>query len=213
MAYRSEIANQQREIKILYGVIAGLVIIVAGLYAGWFTAPGRIDLNYPPDLRNGATQKLGDMPPANVYAFAHYIFQQINYWPENGSQDYGKAVYRFAAYLTPKYRQQLLDDLKERGKAGELQRTRTVSEVPGHGYEEKRVDILGNGSWVVWLDLQMDETVNGIPVKRAALRYPIHVVRYDVSRETNPYGLALDGYTSEGPRRLTEEELKGVAKQ
>lgn len=212
MAYRSAIANLEREKKLLYAVIAGLVIVATGLYAGWVTAPSRIDINYPPDLRNGATLKLGEVPPANVYTFAHYIFQQLNYWPEDGSQDYGKAVFRFAAYLTPQYRQQLLDDLKERGKAGELQRTRTVAEIPGHGYAENRVDILGNGSWIVWLDLQMNETVNGVPVKQAALRYPIHVVRYDVSRETNPYGLALDGYSDEGPRRLTEEELKGGTK-
>lgn len=208
MAYRSAIANLEREKKLLYGIIAGLVIVASGLYAGWLTAPSRIDLNIPPDLRNGATLKIGEVPPANVYTFAHYIFQQLNYWPEDGSQDYGKAVFRFAAYLTPHYRQQLLEDLKERGKAGELQRTRTVTEIPGHGYAENRVDILGNGSWIVWLDLQMTETVNGVPVKQAALRYPIHVVRYDVSREVNPYGLALDGYSDEGPRRLSDEELK-----
>ncbi len=208
MAYRSENANLQRENKILRWVIAGLVIVASGLYMGWRAAPTDIDLHYPPDLRNGATQKLGEVPPANVYAFAHYIFQQINYWPEDGTQDYGKAVFRFAAYLTPQYRQQLLEDLKERGKAGELQRTRTMAEIPGHGYAENRVDILGNGSWIVWLDLQMTETVNGVPVKQAALRYPLHVVRYDVSRETNPYGLALDGYSDEGPRRLTIDELK-----
>jgi len=212
MAYRSEIANLQRVNKILLWVIVLLVIVAAGMYAGWYSAPSRIDLDIPPDLRNGTTMKVGEKHPANVYAFAHYVFQQINYWPEDGSQDYGKAVFRFAAYLTPQYRQQLLEDLKERGKAGELQRTRTVAEIPGHGYEEKRVDILGNGSWIVWLDLQMNETVNGVPVKQAALRYPIHVVRYDVSRETNPYGLALDGYSDEGPRRLTDEELKGGVK-
>lgn len=209
MAYRAEIANLQRENKILYGVIVGLMMVAGGLYAGWYSAPSRLALDIPPDLRNGATLTVGEKHPANVYAFAHYVFQQINYWPEDGTQDYGKAVYRFAAYLTPPYRQQLLEDLKERGKAGELQRTRTVAELPGHGYEEKRVDIEGNGSWVVWLDLQVTETVNGVPVKQAALRYPVRVVRYDVSRATNPYGLAIDGYAADGPRRLTPEELKG----
>lgn len=212
MAYRSEIANLQRENKILSWVIALLLLVAAGMYAGWYSAPSRIEIDIPPDLRNGATMKIGEKHPANVYMFAHYIFQQLNYWPEDGTQDYGKAVYRFAAYLTPYYRQQLLDDLKERGKAGELQRTRTVTEIPGHGYEENRVDILGDGSWIVWLDLQMTETVNGVPVKQAALRYPLHVVRYDVSRESNPYGLAINGYASDGPRRMTEEELKGIAK-
>jgi hypothetical protein len=44
-------------------------------------------------------------------------------------------------------------------------------------------------------------------VKRTAIRYPLRVVRYAVDLETNPWGLALDGFGAEGPRRLTDAEL------
>ena len=33
------------------------------------------------------------------------------------------------------------------------------------------------------------------------------VVRQAIDPETNPWGLALDGYASDGPRRLTDAEL------
>jgi hypothetical protein len=33
------------------------------------------------------------------------------------------------------------------------------------------------------------------------------VVRQAIDPEANPWGLALDGYASDGPRRLTDAEL------
>jgi len=50
-------------------------------------------------------------------------------------------------------------------------------------------------------------------VKRTAIRYPLRVVSLAVDPEANPWGLALDGFASEGPRRLTELELGEDAEQ
>ena len=86
-------------------------------------------------------------------------------------------------------------------------RVRGVQEIPGHGYEERRVDLLNEDAWIVWLDLDLLESVKGMTVKRTAIRYPLRVVRYAVDLETNPWGLALDGFGAEGPRRLTDAEL------
>ena len=44
-------------------------------------------------------------------------------------------------------------------------------------------------------------------VKKTAIRYPLRVVRHAVDLEANPWGLALDGFAAEGPRRLSEAEL------
>jgi hypothetical protein len=44
-------------------------------------------------------------------------------------------------------------------------------------------------------------------VKQTTIRYPIRVVRQAIDPEANPWGLALDGYASDGPRRLTDAEL------
>ena len=189
-------------------IIVFLILIIAFAFYGWHKTPNQLRVYIPPDLRSGSVQQVGEIPPSNVYAFAHYIFQQINRWPENGEKDYGKRLFTHAGYLTPRFEAALKADLELRGKRGELAyRTRAVSELPGHGYEERRVDLKGNGVWVVWLDLQIQETVQGMDVKDTVIRYPLRVVRYGIDPESNPWGLALDGFAEE-PRRLTDEELK-----
>ena len=48
---------------------------------------------------------------------------------------------------------------------------------------------------MVSLDLMIEEMVLGERVKSRAVAYPVRVVRYDVDRELNPWGLALDCLT------------------
>lgn len=166
-----------------------------------------IRVHVPPDLRSGAVLENGEIKPPNVYAFAAYIFQQLNHWAENGEHDYGQQIFSMAPYLTPRFREYLTNDLELRGKRGELSnRVRGAQPIPGHGYEERRVDILDADSWMVWLDLIVSETVQGMPVKNISIRYPIRVVRYNVDPELNPWGLALDGFADQGPMRLTDDE-------
>lgn len=209
MRYRREIDNVRAHITTLRAVIGVQLLLLLLVWYGWMSAPEHLRIHLPPDLRSGAELSVKEIPPANVYAFAHYIFQQLNHWPENGDKDYGAAIFRLSPYLTPRYRAELEADLDLRGRRGELAyRRRGVQELPGHGYEERRVDMLGNDAWVVWLDLSINEWVQGMTVKRTAVRYPIRVVRYAVDPELNPWGLALDGFTEEGPRRLTDAEQK-----
>ncbi len=193
----------------LWAVIAIQVVVIAGLWFGWSQAPARLTVHIPPDLRSGAVLAVDEVPPANVYAFAFYIFQQLNRWPEDGATDYGRAIFRVSPYLTPRYRADLIADLEQKGRQGELAyRVRGMQQIPGHGYEERRVDVLSAQAWIVWLDLDLLESVKGMTVKRTAIRYPLRVVRYAVDLEANPWGLALDGFGAEGPRRLTDAELK-----
>ncbi|MDZ7840880.1 MAG: TIGR03746 family integrating conjugative element protein [Gammaproteobacteria bacterium] len=207
MRYRKEIDNVRAHINTLRGAIALLAVLLLLVWYGWHQAPAHLRVHIPPDIRSGAVMKADEVPPADVYAFAHYIFQQLNHWPENGDEDYGAAIYRLSPYLTPRYRAELEADLELRGRRGELAyRRRGVQELPGHGYEERRVEILDAETWVVWLDLSISEWVKGMTVKQTAVRYPLRVVRYDVDPELNPWGLALDGFTEEGPRRLSESE-------
>lgn len=212
MAYRLTVENLRQRVQIQNIGLVALTVVALGMWVGWYSAPTRMTIHVPPDLRNGAVLRANEIHPAHVYAFAFYIMQQVNYWPQDGQKDYAANVYRYSTYLTPRYREELVKDVDERGRKGELlMRQRTAHEVTGHGYEEKRVDVLGNGAWVVWLDLNISESVKGLNVKSATLRYPVRVVSYEVSPEQNPYGLALDGYADEGPRRLTDAEHNGGA--
>jgi integrating conjugative element protein (TIGR03746 family) len=208
--YRHEIDNVRAHLRSLWTVIGLQILIIAGLWFGWSQAPKELTVHVPPDLRSGATLSVAEVPPANVYAFAFYIFQQLNRWPEDGAQDYGRAIFRVSPYLTPKYRAELLNDLETKGRKGELAyRVRGLQEIPGHGFAERRVDILDAAVWVVWLDLDLFESVKGMTVKKTAIRYPLRVVRHAVDLEANPWGLALDGFAGDGPRRLTADELAG----
>jgi integrating conjugative element protein (TIGR03746 family) len=206
--YRYEIDNVRAHVRSLWDVIAIQAVVIAGLWYGWSQAPRELTVHIPPDLRSGAVLALNEVPPANVYAFAFYIFQQLNRWPEDGARDYGRAIYRVSPYLTPRFRAELLTELDYKGRRGELAyRVRGMQEIPGHGYAEQRVDVLGGDVWVVWLDLDLLESVKGMTVKRTAIRYPLRVVRFAVDLEANPWGLALDGFEGDGPRRLRDAEL------
>ncbi len=205
--YRFEIDNVRAHLRSLWAVIVIQVVVIAGLWFGWSQAPEQLTVHIPPDLRSGAVLAVDEVPPANVFAFAFYIFQQLNRWPEDGGRDYGRAIFRVAPYLTPRYRADLIAELEQKGRQGELAyRVRGMQEIPGHGFEERRVDVLSPKAWIVWLDLDLLESVKGMTVKRTAIRYPLRVVRYAVDLETNPWGLALDGFGAEGPRRLTDVE-------
>ncbi len=206
--YRYEIDNVRAHLRSLWVVIAIQVIIIAALWFGWSRAPERLTVHIPPDLRAGAALAVNAVSPPNVYAFAFYIFQQLNRWPVDGATDSGRAIFRVSPYLTPRYRADLITDLEQKGRQGELaHRVRGIQEIPGRGYEERRVDVLNADAWIVWLDLDLMESVKGMTVKRTAIRYPLRVVRYAVDLEANPWGLALDGFGTEGPRRLTDAEL------
>jgi len=201
--YRYEIDNVRSHLRSLWAVIALLLVIILALWIGLMRMPKDLTVHVPPDLRSGTTLAVGEVPPPNVYSFAYYIFQQLNRWPDNGAEDYGRAIYRVAAYLTPAYRQKLVADLAERGRQGELaNRTRSLQAIPGQAFHEDRVEVLSSDAWQVWLDLELQESVKGMTIKKTAIRYPLRVVRLAVDPETNPWGLALDGYGDAGPERL-----------
>lgn len=206
--YRHEIDNVRAHVRSLWIVIGLEVITILILGFSLVKAQENVVVHLPPDLRAGARLESGEVHPANVYAFAFYIFQQLNRWPDNGADDFGKAIYSLSAYLTPNYRATLQKELELKGRRGELiHRVRGMQERPGHRFDEMRVQILNDSTWVVWLDLELQESVKGMSIKRTSIRYPIRVVRYAVDPEKNPWQLALDGFTDEGPRRLEAADL------
>jgi integrating conjugative element protein (TIGR03746 family) len=201
--YRYEIDNVRSHLRSLWAVIGLQLAVILALWLGWMRMPATITVHIPPDLRSGARLALAEVPPPNVYSFAYYIFQQLNRWPSNGAEDYGKAIFRVAPYLTDAFRNDLVEDMDTRGKRGELaHRTRSLQALPGVTYREDRVEVLSADAWVVWLDLQLQESVRGMTIKQTGIRYPLRVVRLAVDPENNPFGLALDGFAGDGPERL-----------
>ncbi len=201
--YRYEIDNVRSHLRSLWAVIGLLVVIIVALWIALVRLPSTMTVHIPPDLRNGANLSYEEIPRANVYTFAFYILQQLNRWPENGSKDYGAAIFRTSAYLTPDFRETLISDMHNKSRVGELtHRVRGLQAIPGAGFSERRVEIVSDHEWLVWLDLELSESVQGMTVKHTRIRYPVRVVRYAVDAEANPWGLALAGYAGSGPSRI-----------
>src|SRR3546814_18800579 len=88
-----------------------LLVVMLVLGFGWWNAPRDLTIHVPrnaprdltihvpPDLRSGSVRKWWDVPPESVYAFAFYIFQQLNRWPTNGEEDYARNIHALSAYL------------------------------------------------------------------------------------------------------------------
>lgn len=200
--YRGEIDNQKAHILTLR-VVIGVLILFCFLF--WVSANKAREVQrvyLPPDLRSGATVTLNDVQEPTAYSFAVSIFQYLNTWLENGSEDYPTRVNELAAYITPSFMQWLQEDIVRRENRGELsRRTRTVTIINSKAYDDTRVDVINENNFVVWLDLRIKETHRGVPVKTVDIRYPLRVVKSDISLEFNPWGLQLDGFQG-NPSRI-----------
>ena len=183
------------------------ILIALGLYMayGWQSPPRNLTIHVQPDLRTGSTWPWWDVPPESVYAFGLYIFQQMNRWPSNGETDYEDNIIRLSGYLTPSCKAYLQRDFELRRNSGELRkRERGVFEIPGRGIDnqqEPHVQQHSINDWTVNLDITADEHYGGERVKRAFARYPLHIIRFDVDPEKNPFGLAWDCYSG-NPQRI-----------
>ena len=203
--FKNEVVHLKAHVQTLRVAMLALLLITLLLALGWWHAPRNLTIHVPPDLRSGSTRKWWDVPQESVYAFTFYVFQQLNRWPANGEEDYPRNIQMLGAYLTPECRAFLEQDFATRRDRGELrQRVRGVYEIPGRGYGDapaERVTAISKDDWLVTLDLAADEYYGTEHVKRALVRFPLKVVRWDIDPQKNPFGLALDCY-SRAPERL-----------
>jgi integrating conjugative element protein (TIGR03746 family) len=207
------LADQRQSVRLLRGII--VLVALVGMFSTWLAwrTPKTIEVHLLPSVSAGdvVTVRGGrsDVPPQNVYAFAYYIWQQINRWASDGSTDYAAQIQAMASYVTPQCQAQLTADEQARNQVGELKyRTRSITEIPGFDYAPNRVVGGSNdASWTVFLDTQVRETFKGVAVKDVFIRYPIRVVPYDVDRQRNPWQLAIDCFGADLPARLAPDEL------
>jgi integrating conjugative element protein (TIGR03746 family) len=204
--FKNEVTHLQSHIRTLRLGAAALLLVALVMGAGWWSAPRDLTIHVPPDLRSGSSRKWWEVPPASVYAFTFYVFQQLNRWPTNGEADYARNLQALSPYFTPACRAFLEADYDYRRSTGELRRrVRGIYEIPGRGYGDDpsaRVQVVSDRDWVVTLDISADEYHGSEQVKRALVRYPIKVARIDVDPARNPFGLVLDCYAG-APQRIT----------
>jgi len=162
----------------------------------------------PPNLTQGVVTRFDEVPAPVVYTFAHYIFQQLNRWQNDGEVDYPKQLYRLQGFLTPSCIEAFREDMNQKRRLGELRsRARMMEEVSGQGYQRQRVFQETEDRWRVWLDVQLTETIAHHEVKNVYLRYELTVVRFDVDKEVNPWGLAFSCESPIRPILLSEDDI------
>ncbi len=178
-----------------------LFILCALCFIGWMTAPSRMTVYIPPDISNGATLKAGAIPTPLIYSFAYEIWQELNYWPQEGTQDYPKNIRTYGPYLTPSFKAELNQDYEDLKIAGQSQRQRFLQGMTGAAYDSMNVKKLSNSTWEVDLKMRLTEYKNNQPVKDVEILYPLKVTRLNISQANNPYGLAIAGFVTD-PLRL-----------
>ena len=192
MSFTNQLENERQKSRLLGRIMIGLFLVILVQSFIYAQRQNELSIHYPPDLRSGAVMQAGDVPPSEVYLFAQYILQQLYNWDKNGQEDFPNNVSRLRYYLTPGFQQQLKDNIRNLPYGELRERVRVFKPIAGSSFSEVDVQLLGD-SWLVWLDVNIHETVLGQPVKDLYLRYPIQVVRYDTNREMNPWQLALNG--------------------
>ena len=211
--FKSIVDKQEAHIRTLRVLLAAAFILMMMLWYGWNSAPDTINVHVPPRLTDGAVLPIHTIPEPNVYTFANHIFQQLQRWPADGNQDYQHNIYRLQYFLTPRYQDALTNDYQRKYSRGELKGTQRYGQVvSGHVYEEDRVETIADNAWIVYLDYEISELVGGMRTKQVEIRFPMRVVRYDIDREKNRWGLALDGYPDGlSPRRLEDIRAEELA--
>lgn len=188
-------AAARAHIATLYVVIVFLMLGCIGLWYGWKEAPRDIRISIPPDLRAGAIVRPDEYQAAQVFAFASLYHQALNRWEEDGARDFAKRIEELQAYVTPAYRDELIESMHQKMRDGELKgRTRyALTLEPYAEYQAEYVTTVNRDRWVVDLEVEIVEQVAGLEAKRVKIHYPISVVRINIDPARNIWGLALDG--------------------
>ena len=156
MKFKGENANFHSTIRyhIILNVVLCLTLIASvGLNFSLFQG---LSISIPPDLRAGALVKPGEKHPENVFAFTTSVFMSLNSWGENGQKDYPDNIKKLLSFITPNFRNELVDDMKKKNKAGELQGiTRQLSLPAEYVFDRDTVTVVNSNEWIVKLPLEV----------------------------------------------------------
>jgi integrating conjugative element protein (TIGR03746 family) len=183
-------AAKNRERNFLF-VIAGLgLALIVALFIVLVLSVNRVHrISLPPTLEFGAIVNTGEIDNFEVYSFAGLITQQLNLW-KNGEQDFRNNIDKFSAYITPEYREYLLNKYTNLLQLGELS-GRERSLQGEEMYKASNVRKVSDG-WLVDIIFQQQEYINNQRFKSFRIKRFVKVVYRNIDTETNPWGLQLD---------------------
>lgn len=157
--------------------------------------PSQITLKYSPQLRDGATLKLGEFPKAAIMTDVEFLWIAINKWDTGGLKEANHLLWRYQNFISPSFKAELEKSYEVLNSRGSLNRRRAPHSVPGQIFEyDDRVTQITENSWVVYLDIILEESADDRPIRKPTYRYEIMVERYETNTDVNPIGLRLTGF-------------------
>ncbi len=209
MAYVKQIHTVQAINRGLMILLFVFSLVSVGLGFALYQSQQAITVYIPPDTSDGAFVQANTPNDSNVYGFAYHIMQYLYHWANDGRQDYRENIDTLAYYLTPAFQEWLREEYRRsanRFGIDELDgRTRMLLPVPDRRYTASHVERVSDGVWHVQLVLRLVEHIDNERVKDTGMRYVVRVVAADVNRETNQWGMMLDGLVGQ-PQRINLDE-------
>jgi len=186
-------------LRIVILILAGLLFLQCLVI---YTRQNEITVHVPPDLSKGATLKPGELQAANSYAFANYVWRNLNDWGVSGKEDYKRLIDEYRCLVTPEFERWLRLNEAQKRRQGELDRTRVFSEI--NAYKPEFVSELGSNVFSVALVMKIQERVKSVVIKDVGMSYSLRVI--PDSRKCNEMGMALDGFMVDPTRAEQEAE-------
>lgn len=184
-----------------------IAILVVLLFMSLYTTsqiPKQILLKVSPVMESGATMKIGEYPKAAVLSDVQYLWLAINRWENTGDEDARKLLWRYQNFLSPEFKEDLERKYDELAKTGVMSRKRIPSAVPEQIFQySDRVVQINKDTWKVFLDITLEETLDGAVVRKPTYRYYLMVQRYEADLTANPLGLRIVGFSDE-PKRIKD---------
>jgi len=195
MSFKGENANFHSTIRFHILLNVALCIALLGSVGLNYALFQGLSISIPPDTRAGALVKPGVKQPENVFAFTTSVFMSLNSWGENGQKDYPDNIKKLLAFITPNFRNELVDDMNKKNKAGELQGiTRQLSLPAEYVFDSDTVTVLNSNEWVVKLPLEIKEYVDGQLIKDIEVLYSFRVKRMRTNVAKNAEQIGIDSF-------------------
>ncbi|WP_305845355.1 DUF2895 family protein [Photobacterium leiognathi] len=201
--YTDEVNEHIKTLRI-GGLILSAVIAFGGVC--YYRFPSTILLYNTPNVTGGETRTIEQVPAFSVYSFALYVMQQVY---NTGDLDTGidKNIIAYSSFISPEFQQQLkiknkIDKQKAIAVKGVTQEVREMSDVR---FNDDQIFQLSPSKWVVYLDLEVVDRLNGQIIKDADIRYPVVVEKADFNPTLNPIGLRLTGFYQD-PTRINSKD-------
>ena len=207
MKFLNALEEAHHHIRTLWCALLIVAAVNVVTLIGWMHSESKLQIDVPPEIpQSGLTLTQGEVPKTTIYSFAFYVWQSINHWSANGLDDYKQQITNFSPFITDDFKNALVRNYNNLLNDGELQdRLRMLEDVEGQNYSDDSVKYLGNGEWLVHLNMRLLEMMNTNAkiVKDVEMGYSLKIMRYNVDAKNNPWGLAIAGFSADPVRVKT----------